>query len=113
MRAIDNFLFFSGATSAGVSKAYANDTCDVCALQVSGTFTSATVKVQGKSDLAHGEYTDLAVIDLSALSVKKAITAAGIYEAGIEGIQSVRVQVVSVSGGDITVFGKMTNSTGA
>ena len=102
-----NHLFIKNATAPVTpSEYYYNAKADVIAIEVSGTFTSASLIAEGKVDVNASEWTPLAVINLSdyTLIENGEITTSGIYEAGIEGIQYFRVRLASISGGALTAF---------
>ena len=102
------------ASSAGASAEVINSTCDLLSVQVDGTFSSATVKVQGKTDANASDWTNIAIFNKSTLDLTEGsdgITAKGIYEANIAGVVFVRVNVTSVSGGNVTVVGSFENTS--
>lgn len=95
------------------NKPYYNVNSDVMSVEISGTFTSGEFVFEGKLDANSEDYTPLAAIDLSNLSVVRGIaTKAGIYELGIEGIREFRVRVQSVSGGYVNIIGRVVNMGG-
>lgn len=102
-----NHLFIKDAT-APVTPAeyYYNAKADVIAIEVSGTFASASLIAEGKVDKNAPDWTPLAVINLSdyTLISDGEITMPGIYEVGAEGIQYFRVRLAAVSGGALTAF---------
>lgn len=51
-------------------------------------------------------YTDLALVDLSEMSVVTRITKPGLYTCGIAGTTGIKVILESVSGGYVNVFGR-------
>lgn len=111
MKTISNVLLIDAATSATVSSYVANNNCDVLGIQVTGTFTSATVFVQGMVNIDANTWVNLAALDLTEFDMENAgITAAGLYEVGIEGVLRVRINVTAVSGGNISVYGKFASS---
>lgn len=94
----------SNATVPTVSNTFINNKCDACALQITGTFTSATVSVEGIVDVNSGSWVSLATFDLTDLDIKTAgMSDKSIYQVGITGILRVRVNVTAVAGGNITV----------
>ena len=102
------------ATAAGASDSYINNTCDLLSVQVDGTFSAVKVEVQGKTDTDAADWTNIAVFDKSTLDLNDGdygIVAKGIYEAGIAGLTVVRVNVASVSGGNVTVTGSFENTS--
>lgn len=113
MRRRDNLLMVDQATSAKASDVYMNSDCDACSVQLSGTFTSATVYVQGKLDPNGTTWVNLAVINLNAFLIDDdGISNSQIYEVGIEGVPCVRLNVTAVSGGNLSAYVSFFN-TGA
>lgn len=112
-----NYVFAKGATSPDdpepkiCSKPYVNNSCDAIAVEISGSFTSASVAFEGKADLNAPEYTSLSGVNLTTFDLTTTATGKGIWEIGVEGIQVFRARVVSVSGGDITVLGRCVASS--
>ena len=94
----------SAVTVPTVSNTFVNNKCDACLLQITGTFASATVSVEGIVDVNSGSWVSLATFNLTDLDIKTAgMTAKSIYQVGITGILRVRVNVTAVYGGNITV----------
>lgn len=95
----------SGASSPTVSNAFVNNNSELCTLQISGTFTSATVNVEGIVDVNSGKWVTLATFDLSDLDLKThGLSDKSIYQVGIAGILRVRISVTAISGGNITIM---------
>lgn len=111
MRVISNGLIINGATSAINSDEYINNSCDIVSLEVKGTFSSATVKLQGVIDPDSTTWVDIGVINMTSYKTLEAISAKGIFEGGIEGVLKVRVAVTAVSGGDISVYARFGNTS--
>ena len=112
MRVISRALLIDKATAATISSVFVNSSCDILGLQVSGTFTSATIKVQGVVDADSTDWVNLAVLNLGDFAVETSgITAKGIYEVGIESMNKVRVNVTAVSGGNVSVYGQFADSS--
>ncbi len=112
MRVISRALLIDKATAATISSVFVNSACDVLGIQVEGTFTSATVKVQGVVDENSTDWQDIAAIDLTDLSTKTSgITETGVYQAPIDSFNKVRVNVTAVSGGNISVYGQFADSS--
>ena len=101
-----------GATTPAISNVFVNNACAVCTLQITGSFTAATVLVEGIVNVASNQWVTLAAFNLSDLSLEKdGADKAGIYQVGIEGILRVRMNVTEVSGGDITIAAQFGNAT--
>lgn len=102
------------ASSAVASEPIINTDCDLLSVQVEGTFTSGKIEIQGKTDEREdADWENLAVLDKSSLDLISGftgITAKGIYETGISGLVLVRVNVASVSGGNVTVIASFENT---
>ena len=112
MRIQANYTAISGATAATVSPEFANNSCDVCSVQVTGTFTSATLHVQGIVNAESAVWVNLAVLSLTDYTLSTTgIGAAGIFECGVEGISRVRFNLSAVSGGNITVQAQFANTS--
>lgn len=104
----------NAATSATVSDTYINNICDLLSIQVDGTFSAVKVQIQGKTDTSASAWTNIAIFDKSTLDLADGadgITAKGIYNADITGLLAVRVNVASVSGGNVTVIGAFENTS--
>lgn len=111
MTTVSNVLMINAATSAAVSSNYTNNNCDILGIQVTGTFSSATLYIQGMVNTDSNTWVNLAALNLTDFDVENAgITSAGLYEYGIEGVMMVRANVSAVSGGNITVYGKFASS---
>ena len=93
----------NGATAPAVSNVFSNNTSYLCAMQVTGTYSTATVKLQGMIDTDGNNWTDIAVFNLSNLELKPNSQGNGIYHAAIEGVLRIRMNVTAVDGGDISV----------
>lgn len=105
------FKFVEKATSTFTSNPCYNANSDSGAIQVSGTFTSAVVKVQGKADLENGDWIDLALLDLGSTDILTQVTKKGIFAVmGVDVVKAIQVVVVSVAGGNISVFGNFVNT---
>ena len=101
-----------GATAPVISNVFVNNACAVCTLQITGSFTAATVLVEGIVNVASNQWVTLAAFNLSDLSLEKdGADKAGIYQVGIEGILRVRMNVTEISGGDITIAAQFGNAT--
>ena len=95
----------SGASTPTVSNTFVNNNSEICTLQISGTFTSATVKVEGIVDINSGRWVSLATFDLTDLDLKtNGMSDKSLYRVSIVGILRIRVSVTAVSGGNITVM---------
>ena len=102
-------------TSASTSSVYTNSSCDLCSVQVFGTATAMKVQVQGMTDIASETWEDLAVFNMSDLSLVEGddgITEAGIYSVMVEGVTQIRINVASVTG-TLNVTAKLADTSAA
>lgn len=107
MNVLKNFIFFKDASSAGESAVLNNpNRGSVLTLEVTGS-GSFTLAIKGVVNTENDPpvYSNLAAIDMSALSKTETITAPGIYCFGIDGVVGVKAVLSNVSG-SVTVFGK-------
>lgn len=93
-----------GASAPTISNVFTNNAAYLCVMQITGTYDTAVVKVQGLIDTGTAEWSDLAVFDLSNLNLTESSKGNGIYQTAIEGILRVRINVTSVTGGSISVL---------
>lgn len=92
----------TGAEAAAVSNVFINNNKYLCTMQITGTYTTATLKVQGQVDAASGEWADIAVFDLSNLHLQQNAQGNGIYQVAIEGVLRIRFNVTDITGGSLT-----------
>lgn len=108
MNSLNNFKFFSNANAIAESNVLSNpNRGSQLVLEVSGTATSFTLEVKGKVDAENTNYTNLAIINASDYSTSSAITSNGIYIIGVDGIGGIKLNLTSISGGNVTAFGKL------
>ena len=110
-----NIKFFDKVSAPGESEYYFNVKADIIAVEISGSFSAATVAFEGQTDIQKDPISNdpstwtwvpIAGVNLSDYTYTAKPAAAGIYEVPIEGLQRFRVRVESVTGGDISVFGR-------
>ena len=100
-----NCRFAKNASTPIMSKTFVNSEGDVLELQISGSFSSGVIHIEGRTD-ASCEWVSLAGINLGELTaVKGGFTKPGMYEIGILGARELRANIESISGGKVTVFG--------
>lgn len=102
-----NIYFLQGANSAQASDIQCNVTGETLTIQVEGDATSFSFQLLGCSDFYSEDFYALTGFT-TAFDPIATITAKGIYTFGIEGISKLKVNLTAVSGGSVTVFGKMT-----
>lgn len=100
--------FIEGATSAITSEVFDNYKGDNITLQASGTATSFSAKLQGKADI-NADWVDVALINLKDLTVSSAISTTDIYQGSLTGVTQIRISLNAISGGPLTIFGRVTN----
>lgn len=102
-----------GATEPIISNTFVNNISDVLTLQITGTFSSATVLVEGLVNVQTNAWTTLAAFNLTDLSLKTGdgMEEEGVYQVSVAGILKVRIRVSAITGGDITVAANFIGST--
>ena len=108
MMNLNETIFIDKASSATISEVFDNYKGDSIALQASGTTSAFSAKLQGKADI-NADWVDVAVINLKDLTVSSTISSTDIYQGSLSGITQIRVNLESVSGGNVTIFGRITN----
>lgn len=116
MAATDDFVSLTGSNTQQVTLANAVTSTGTLAPQsvggfktltfeVYGTATSFTLQIQGIGQ--SGTRYPLTVVNLSGLTTTQSISSAGLYKIDVTGLVSVQVNITSVSGGNVTVAGKL------
>ena len=103
----NNFYFLKNVTEAQESPMTVNTQGEILTLQVEGTATSVSLQVFGISDMASDEW-HLLTGFTSNYDLITSITSKGLYTFGIEGVAKIKVNLLSVTGGKASVFGKIT-----
>lgn len=93
---------FSEVSSPEISNVFVNNNRSLCTMQITGTYTTATLKIQGQVDTGSSEWGDIAVFDLSNLDLDSKAQGNGIYQAAIEGVLRVRFNLTAITGGSLT-----------
>lgn len=107
MKVLDNFIFFSDATSPGTSNVLSNPNLgSQLIVQTSGTATNFEVEILGQADI-NADFVPLSCINMTNFDVDSKIDYAGIFCVPTDGICKIKAEIKSVSGGDLTVFGKL------
>jgi len=114
MQNIDNWVFYrerSSTSTSGDMKPYVNVQSDLLAVEISGTASSMTIKMQGRANNQNNsEWFDLACIEAKTFDVVESISATGIYNVDISGVKEVRANITAISGGNVTIFGRTVNT---
>jgi len=93
----------TAASGAAESEIFENTRFTIASVQVSGAFTAASVVLEGRTSPS-GPWVALAVNPVDDPEARSAeMVSAGIYDASIEGVNQLRVRVVSVTGGSVDV----------
>jgi hypothetical protein len=101
------FSFFKNATNTGESNIFGNTRYADGTIEVSGTATAFTLKIEACVDYngAVPTWTTLASIKADDLSTVTSIITTGIYDFSCVG-KLIRIDLTSVTGGYVTVFGR-------
>ena len=103
---INNYLFFDSATTAISSDVVDNVRGDLLVVEVHGTATALDINVQGLIDINNTAYSDISW-KMSDGTTGTDITAKGIYLINISGVSKIKIAINSISGGNVTIFGKL------
>lgn len=107
MKVLDNFIFFSEATAAVESNVLSNPNLgSQIIVQAGGTATNIDVQILGQTDI-NADFVPLSCINMTTFDVDSKITAAGIYAVPVDGVCKIKAKVNAVSGGKVTVFGRL------
>lgn len=107
MKVLENFKFFNAVEEQQESNVLKNGIGSILILQVEGNASLFEIKVEGSIDNESNEYYDIAVINNENFEVKNKIENIGIYTVGVDGYSNIKLNLASVSGGYISVFGKL------
>ena len=97
--------FFTEQKTPSVSETMTNTRGTVLTIQATGAATSFEYEVLGCSDLESGEFVVLNGINTGSYSIYNQVSELGIYQYDITGIGQIKVNLASVSGGDLTITG--------
>ena len=101
------FVFFKEKTVVGDSNTFYNGRYKEGAIEIKGTATSFSVKVYAGIDSESTvQWTELMTINLSDFSNTDDLTSKGLYSIGCSGLPLLRVSIISVTGGNLTITGK-------
>jgi len=108
MKVKKNYLFFDAINTSMESDSLLNTYgSSQLVLQVEGDATSFSLEVQGIVDENTKVYRPLAIINNADFAVSNTINEKGIYTIGIDGINRIKLNLSSISGGSLTAFGKL------
>lgn len=105
-----NIGFIRAAGDAAVSDVFENERYDVAVLQVESTADAFSVALEGRVE-PKADWKTIASANVSVYGAPfETMTEDGIYEFGVAGLREIRVRVISVSNGSVTVSGVFWNS---
>ena len=99
-----NFKALDNITAPAESEIKANTEGEILTVEVIGSASSLTLNVMGVVDFKNEEYVNLAGIDLSSMSLVTSVSKPGIYQFPLDGIGRYKIAVPALSGGNLTVF---------
>ena len=107
MNVLKDKLFLSEETSIVTSDFIGNSNLgELLALEVTGTSTTFEILVEGIVDINSTDWVTLGWISMDN-TVGTTIIAKGIYEIVVQNLSKVRVNLSSISNGNISVYGRM------
>lgn len=77
-------------------------------VQVSGSATGVALTIYGQVDFMSTDWTPVSCVNLTTLEFNNSITAKGLYILPITGLARIKFALTSVSGGEISVFSRIT-----
>ena len=92
----------AGASSPVISNVFINNNKSLCTMQITGTYSTAILRVQGLVDTGGEDWADIAVFDLSNLDLKSKAQGNGIYQTAIAGVLRIRFNLTDITGGSLT-----------
>lgn len=103
-------MIIEEASSSMVSEEIYNSKADILTLEVSGSSGGCSIVVEGKVNTKATVWNLISGINLSDYTIlsEDGMTNNGIYQFGIDGIQLIRVNVIT-SDGAISVYGRATS----
>lgn len=107
MRVIESIKFFDNATETGESAvSLSNVYCSQLIVQVTGSATAFELHIKGALDKTSAT-TPLGCINTKTFDVSHKITANGIYAIAADGMTNISAEIVSITGGNVSVLAKM------
>lgn len=99
-----NFKALDNITAPAESEVKANTEGEILTVEVIGSASSLTLNVMGVVDFKNEEYISIAGIDLNSMSLVTSVSKPGIYQFPLDGIGRYKIAVPALSGGNLTVF---------
>ena len=106
MNILNSKLFFSKVTTTGTSEVLGNIRGDLLVIEVYGTATAIDLNVQGVVDANNTTFSDISW-KKSDGTTGTDIVAEGVYIINVSGLSKIQIVVNTVTGGNLTVFGKL------
>lgn len=107
MRVIESIKFFDNATAAGESAvSLSNVYGSQLIVQVTGSATAFELHIKGALDKTSATI-PLGCINTKTFDVSHKITVNGVYAIATDGMTTISAEVVSITGGNISVLAKL------
>ena len=106
MNILNSKLFFNQAITTGTSEVLGNVRGDLLVIEVYGTATTIDLNVQGVVDANNTTFSDISW-KKSDGTIGTDVVAKGVYIINVSGLSKIKVVVNTVTGGNVTVFGKL------
>ena len=106
MNILNSKLFFNQTIATGTSEVLGNIRGDLLVIEVYGTATAIDLKVQGVVDANNITFSDISWKKSDGTTGTN-IVAEGVYIINVSGLSKIQVVVDTITGGNITVFGKL------
>lgn len=107
MNVINDKIFLTSITAPTTSEPIGNSNLgELLTLEISGTSTEFELVVEGIVDINSTTWTTLGWISVDN-NVGTTITTKGIYEIVAQNLSKIRVDLTSISNGNISVYGRM------
>lgn len=106
MNILNSKLFFNQTVTTGTSEVLGNIRGDLLVIEVYGTATVIDLKVQGVVDANNITFSDISWKKSDGTTGTN-IVAEGVYIINVSGLSKIQVVINTVTGGNITVFGKL------
>ena len=106
MNILNSKLFFNQTITTGTSEVLGNIRGDLLVIEVYGTATAIDLNVQGVVDANNTTFSDI-TWKKSDGTTGTDIVAEGVYIINVSGLSKIQVVVNTVTGGNVTVFGKL------
>ena len=109
MNNLQDFVFFSNATTTGNSNIlYNTNYGSQIILEVQGTAATIQIDVFGIVDMNNSsDWSTLSAIKASTYTIVSQISESGIYIIPVDGVSKIYISIAAVSGGNVNVFGKL------